>query len=56
MGPVALVVAIFFFICIMTISIEAVFKDQSKKNLDEGIKEEEKPDFPPPELEQPKKD
>ena len=56
LGAVALIVAVFFFISILTISLEAAFRSESKKNLDKGIKksEESKVDFPPPELENPK--
>ena len=58
LGAVALIIAVFFFISILTISLEAAFRSESKKNLDKGIKkgEESKIDFPPPDIEQPKKD
>lgn len=56
MAAAALIIAIFFVIIIVTISFEAVFKNESEKNLNEGIKkdEENKTEFPPPELENPK--
>ena len=56
MAAAALIIAIFFVIIIATISFEAVFRNESEKNLDEGIRKEEKPDFPTPELENQKKD
>jgi hypothetical protein len=56
MAAAALIIAIFFVIIVVTISFEAVFKNESEKNLNEGIKkgEENKTEFPPPELENPK--
>ena len=56
MAAAALIIAIFFVIIIVTISFEAVFKNESEKNFNEGIKkgEENKIEFPPPELENPK--
>jgi hypothetical protein len=56
MAAAALIIAIFFVIIVVTISFEAVFKNESEKNLNEGIEkdEENKTEFPPPELENPK--
>ena len=56
MAAAALIIAIFFVIIVVTISFEAVFRNESDKNLNEGIKkgEENKTEFPPPELENPK--
>lgn len=56
MAAAALIIAIFFVIIVATISFEAVFRNESEKNLNEGIKKEEenKTEFPPPELENPK--
>ena len=56
MAAAALIIAIFFAIIIVTISFEAVFKNESEKNLNEGIKKDEEntTEFPPPELENPK--
>ena len=56
MAAAALIIAIFFAIIVATISFEAVFRNESEKNLNEGIKkgEENKTEFPPPELENPK--
>ena len=63
MAAAALIIAIFFAIIVATISFEAVFKNESKENFDNGIKgdEEEKHPveditFPTPEIEEPKKD
>jgi len=58
MAAAALIIAIFFVIIIATISFEAVFKNESEKNLNEGIKKEEenKTEFPPPEFKNQKKD
>lgn len=63
MAAAALIIAIFFVIIIVTISFEAVFRNESKENFDNGIKgdEEEKHQvedvaFPAPEIEEPKKD
>ena len=54
-GAAALIVAVFFVISILTISLEAAFRNENEKNLKAGIKEEEnKTEFPPPELENPK--
>ena len=55
-GAAALIVAIFFVIVLLTICLEAAFRNESEKNLNEGIKkgEENKTEFPPPELENPK--
>jgi len=56
MAAAALIIAIFFVIIVATISFEAAFRNESEKNLNEGIKKEEenKTEFPPPELENPK--
>ena len=54
-GAAALIVAVFFVIVLLTICLEAAFRNESEKNLNEGIKSDEA-DFPPPELEEPKKD
>ena len=56
MAAAALIIAIFFAIIVVTISFEAVFRNESEKNLNEGIKkgEENKTEFPPPEPENPK--
>lgn len=63
MAAAALIIAIFFVIIIATISFEAVFRNESKENFDNGIKDdaEEKHSvedvaFPIPEIEEPKKD
>ena len=59
MAAAALIIAIFFVIIVVTISFEAVFKNENENNLNEGIKkgeEESKIDFPPPDIELPKKD
>jgi hypothetical protein len=55
-GAAALIVAVFFVIVLLTICLEAAFRNESEKNLNEGIKkgEESKIDFPPPALENPK--
>ena len=52
-GAAALIVAVFFVISILTISLEAAFRNENEKNLKAGIKEEKenKTEFPPPELE-----
>ena len=62
MAAAALIIAIFFVIIIVTISFEAVFRNESKENFDNGIKgdeEEKHPEedvtFPTPEIEEPKK-
>lgn len=63
MAAAALIIAIFFVIIIATISFEAVFRNESKENFDNGIKnnaEEKHPvenvAFPTPDIEEPKKD
>jgi len=63
MAAAALIIAIFFVIIIATISFEAVFKNESKENFDNGIKdnaEEKHPAedvaFQTPEIEEQKKD
>lgn len=62
MAAAALIIAIFFVIIIATISFEAVFKNESKENFDNGIKGDEEKHpiedvvFPTPEIEEPKKD
>ena len=60
-GIAALIVAVFFAISVLTICLEAVFRNENEKNLNEGIKkgkEEQQTEaidsFPPPELERPK--
>lgn len=62
MAATALIIAIFFVIIIATISFEAVFRNESKENFDNGIKgdeEEKHPEedvaFPTREIEKPKK-
>lgn len=57
-GAAALIIAVFFVIVLLTICLEAAFRNENEKNLKDGIKkgEESKVDFPPPELENPKKD
>lgn len=62
MAAAALIIAIFFVIIIATISFEAVFRNESKENFDNGIKDDEEKHpvenvaFPAPEIEEPKKD
>ena len=55
-GAAALIVAVFFVIVLLTICLEAAFRNESEKNFNEGIKkgEENKTEFPPPELEKSK--
>lgn len=60
-GIAASIVAVFFVISVLTICLEAAFRNENEKNLNEGIKkgkEEQQTEainsFPPPELEQPK--
>ena len=63
MAAAALIIVIFFAIIVATISFEAVFKNESKENFDNGIKDDEEEKhpveniaFPPPDIEEPKKD
>ena len=62
MAAAALIIAIFFAIIVATISFEAVFKNESKENFDNGIKDDKEKHpveditFPTPEIEEPKKD
>lgn len=63
MAAAALIIVIFFGIIVATISFEAVFKNESKENFDNGIKDDEEEKrpvedvtFPTPEIEEPKKD
>ena len=62
MAAAALIIAIFFVIIVVTISFEAVFKNESEKNFNNGIKDDEEKHpveditFPTPEIEEPKKD
>lgn len=63
MAAAALIIAIFFVIIIATISFEAVFRNESQENFDNGIKDNAKEKhpienvaFPTPEIEEPKKD
>lgn len=63
MAAAALIIAIFFVIIIATISFEAVFRNESQENFDNGIKDnaEEKHSaedvaFQTPEIEEQKKD
>lgn len=62
MAAAALIIAIFFVIIIATISFEAVFRNESKENFDNGIKDDEEKHlaedvaFQTPEIEEPKKD
>lgn len=62
MAAAALIIAIFFAIIVATISFEAVFRNESKENFDNGIKDDEEKHpvediaFPTPEIEEPKKD
>lgn len=57
MGSTMLILGIFLALLILTVSMEAAFKNKNEKNLKDGIKKgEEEISFPPPELENPKKD
>ena len=62
MAAAALIIAIFFTIIVVTISFEAVFKNESRENFKNGIKDDEEKHpiedvaFPTPDIEEPKKD
>ena len=58
-GIVIGIVGFFFTMVIVIICLEAAFRNDSEKNFKAGIKkgeEESKINFPPPEIEEPKKD
>ena len=63
MAAAALIISIFFAIIVATISFEAVFRNESKENFDNGIKDDEEEKhpvedvvFPTPDIEEPKQD
>lgn len=55
---VFLIVGIFFFAFVLMVSMEAVMRNNSEKNLKKGIENQEQnkvSEFPPSEIEKPKK-